>query len=145
MVVLLLNGCKVKQPIVVTNTIKDTIYVHKVEQIEVPVSNTVVIEYPCDTTGVLKQFKQTIKTEYVYVTVSNDNGSISVEMDVDSIKQVWEKQYIGKTTVKIKEIKVDKPVPFIPKWIWYISGILLFYIVYRVLRIYIPFLKILPY
>lgn len=144
-VFLLLGSCKVRQPTVITNTIHDTIHIEKVERIREPIKTTIVITDPCDSIGILKDFKRTLKTSTAEVIVSNEEGDISVEVNLDSIKQVWEKEFKGEQSFTIKEIPVDKPVLFIPKWVWYISGTTLLYIVYRVLRIYIPILKILPY
>jgi len=142
--IIILGSCKPKE-IVITQTIRDTINIQTIEKIEVPINHTITISEPCDSLGILKDFEQTFKTNHTQVTVSNDNGAISVKINLDSIKQVWIKEYEGKTETIVKEIEVDKPIPFIPKWVWYISGILFSYITYRILRIYIPFLKILPY
>lgn len=144
MVGLSLTQCKPKE-IIVTQTKFDTINIHTIEKVEIPIDNTITISKPCDSLGILKQFKQTFKTNHATVTISNDNGSIVAEINLDSIKQVWQSEYIGKTEIEVVEIPVEVPKPFIPKWVWYVSGTLLLYVVYRVLRIYIPFLKILPY
>ncbi len=121
MVGLLFVQCKPKE-IVVTQTIRDTISTTIIEKVEVPINHTIIVDEPCDSLGILKQFNQTFKTEHATVTISNHNGSIVAEIDLDSIKQVWESSYVGKTEIVIKEIPVEVPKPFLPKIFWYSIG-----------------------
>lgn len=136
------DGCKPKQ-IVITNTKTDTTYVETVRTVEVPIDHTITIQEPCDSTGVLRRFKETFKTDHVEVTVSNESGSIVAEVNVDSLNQVWIREYEGKTETTTIEIPVDKPVPFIPSWVWWLLGYAILSIVY-IFRRFIPILKFIP-
>lgn len=135
-------NCKPKE-VVITQTLRDTINTHTVERIEVPVDHTIVIEEPCDSLGILRDFKQSFSTGKVNVTVSNHEGQIVAEINLDSIKQVWIKEYEGHNEVIVKEIEVDKPVPYIPKWVWFLLGYSVLSLVYKFRR-FIPFLQFLP-
>jgi len=136
---LLFASCKVKKPIVITNTIRDTIHITKIQKIRVPVKSTITIEKPCDSLNILRDFKRTFKSEKVFVQVSSNEGRIEVEINIDSLKTEWIKTYEGKTNIIVKEIPVDKPVPFIPKWVWWISGGFILSLVWNFKK-FIPFL-----
>jgi len=144
MVVLSLSMCKPTHT-VVTQTVRDTINTTTIERIEVPVSHTVTVEQPCDSLGILKQFKQTFKTEHATVTVSNHNGNIVAKINLDSVKQVWSSQYEGKTEFKEVRVPFEVPTPFIPKWFWSVLIVLVVYVAYRIARIFVPVIRWLPY
>lgn len=139
---LLLIGCKTKAPVVETQTVYDTVYRDRVERISVPIDNTIVIEEPCDSLGVLKRFKQTLNVSGTKVVVESKNGNIQAQINLDSIKSVWEKDY--KAKVVTKTVFVDRPVPepYVPKWVKILATIGVLGIIYAVLRIasifYIP-------
>ena len=143
MVVFLFASCKTKQPIATTSTIHDTINIHTVERIEIPIYHKITIEQPCDSTGILKHFKHTYKTEHADVIVYENNGSIDVEINLDSIKQVWINTYKGKIEYKEIQVPFKVPVPFIPKWIYYLIGGFVLLIIYTFRKL-IPFLRFIP-
>jgi len=136
---LLFASCKVKKPIVITNTIRDTIHITKIQKIRVPVQSTITIEKPCDSIGILSDFKRTFKADKVFVQVSSNKGNIEVKINLDSLKQEWVRTYEGKTKIIVKEIPVEVPKPFIPKWIWWISGGFILSLVWNFKK-FIPFL-----
>ncbi len=140
---LLIVSCKPKQ-IVVTKTLKDTIHITKIQKIRVPIKSTITIEKPCDSLSILKDFKRTFKADKVFVQVQSNNGNIEVKIDLDSLKQEWVKTYEGRTEIIVKEIPVEVPKPFIPNWIWYISGGFILSLVWNFKK-FIPFLKFLPF
>ncbi len=140
---LLIVSCKPKQ-IVVTQTLIDTIHITKIQKIRVPIKSTITIEKPCDSLSILKDFKRTFKADKVFVQVQSNNGNIEVKIDLDSLKQEWVKTYEGRTEIIVKEIPVEVPKPFIPNWIWYISGGFILSLVWNFKK-FIPFLKFLPF
>jgi len=137
-------GCKAKQPTVITNTIRDTINISTIRTVQVPIETEIIIKDPCDSLGILKDFKQTFKTKKVYITVQSKNGDISAEINLDSIEEVFKTKYEGKTEIVVKEIPVDKPVPFIPKVFWIMVGYSVLMTMWKFKR-FIPFLKFLPF
>jgi hypothetical protein len=95
--------------------IVDTLTVFKDRIISKPVIDTLLIKTPCDTLGQLKDFEKTIKTEVVEVVISNIKGNIQATVNIDSIQQVWEKEYRKtiKDNIKIKEVIIKKKkIPF---------------------------------
>ena len=122
-ILILLVGCKPQQ-ITVTKTeyVHDTISVEKIVKINVPVKQVVEIESPCDSLGNLKPFKTVLKSEKGNVTVVGKDNSISVEFNLDSIKEVYRKEFQSHVSdkVEIKEVEVKQPLP---KWIWYSLGL----------------------
>lgn len=141
--VIALSGCKAKQITtekVITKI--DTVRVEIVKEIQVPINNEIIIEQPCDSLGILKDFKQVIKTKTVFVQVEGKNGRLIASVNLDSIKQSTIKEYISKNNTEKEVITVTKFR--IPKWVWYSLGLngLLFIIVFRKS---IPFLKFLPF
>ena len=122
-ILILLTSCKPQQ-ITVTKTeyVHDTISVEKIVKINVPVKQVVEIESPCDSLGNLKPFKTVLKSEKGNVTVVGKDNSISVEFNLDSIKEVHLKEFQSHVSdkVEIREVEVKQPLP---KWIWYSLGL----------------------
>jgi len=139
----LLIGCKAKQPTVITQTIRDTINISTIRTVQVPIETEIIIKDPCDSLGILKDFKQTFKTEKVYITLTSNNGNIDLDINLDSLESVFKTKYEGKSEIIVKEIPIDKPVPFIPNWVWYLLGYSILSTAFA-LRKFIPFLKWIP-
>ena len=102
---------------------KDTITLFKDRVISKPVKEIVTIEEPCDSTGILKDFSRTIKTEKAKVVVSNNAGKLEVKVDIDSIvdTRVSEFKKSYKKDIQIKEKEVIKfRIPF---WVWIIISL----------------------
>jgi hypothetical protein len=122
-ILILLVSCKPQQ-ITVTKTEyqKDTIYVEKVVKINVPQTQIVEIESPCDSLGVLKPFKTTLKSDKVNVSIVSKDGKLTATINLDSIKEVYQKEFQSSVSnkVEIREVKIKQPLP---KWIWYSLGI----------------------
>ena len=137
------SSCCTPREIVRTETNYDTIVVNKIEKVQVPIHSTITIEEPCDSLGILKDFKQTIKTGKAKITVSNVNGTIDVQVDMDSIKEVWKSEQSKSQKETIIEIPVEVPKPFLPKIFWYSIGVNVLLLIYA-LRKFIPFLKFIP-
>ena len=95
--------------------VTDTLRIFKDRVISKAVIDTLLIESPCDTLGNLKDFEKTIKTDIAEVVLVNHNGNIQASINIDSIQQVWEKEYQSsqKKSIEIKEIKVVRNrIPF---------------------------------
>ena len=134
---LLLISCKTKQPVpqIVYQEKIDTVHIEKIKTINVPTYLTQTIEKPCDSAGLLKQFKQTIKAKGVEVVVQTVGQSIVSTVNTDSLKQVWEREYQTSQEVQIKEVPVEVPQPYVPKWIKILAGLGALFILYILARI----------
>ena len=136
-----ISCCKAPQTIIKTQ-VKDSI----VTQVKTVVKDsliflpgdsvTLVDTLPCPE---LKQSatadKGSIKTSY-----NISNGKLTINCKTDSLlKRIsWlENQYYSTKTHQIKEVievPVDKPVPYIPKWVWFsllLNLLVLLYLLWR--------------
>ncbi len=144
LLILLLSGCKAKKPTVITQTIRDTINIETVRTIQVPVERIITISSPCDSLGVLKDFKQTLVDGKVKVVIRSVNNTIVAEVNIDSIKEVWVREFKGEVREKVTFVDREVPKPFIPKFVWWISGGFILSLVFN-FRKFIPFLKFIPF
>jgi hypothetical protein len=128
---LLIVSCKPLQNATVTKeTVRiDTVRDYKVITKYNAVHDTLTIENPCDSSGILTSFYSRIIVPQGKVVVRSVRGNIQAIIDIDSIESVYENKYrsLVRKNVQNKEILVVKNV--IPKWaIWFmaISGVLSF-------------------
>jgi hypothetical protein len=127
----LIFSCKPLQNVTVTKEVIriDTVRDYKVITKYDAVHDTITIENPCDSSGILTSFYSRIRIPQGRVVVRSVRGNIQATVNIDSIESVYENKYrslVGKN-VQNKEILVVKNE--IPKWaIWFmaISGVLSF-------------------
>ena len=99
--------------VVTHDTIRDTRIVERYKHIK----DTLIIENPCDSAGILTTFYSKLSAPQGTVIIRSYKGKIQATISLDSMKQVYEaryKSFIGKN-VEIKEKFVVKNV--IPTWI----------------------------
>jgi len=111
-ILLLFTSCTAKKVITQTKEVikNDTIIVTKDRYVTKAVNDTIIIESPCDSLGVLKPFKERLKTAQGQITIQSKNNVIQANINLDSIVQSIEKRYESKTvdtmqksdTLKIK-------------------------------------------
>lgn len=98
-ILLLFTSCTAKK--VVTQTrevvVNDTIILTKDRIVTKAVNDTILIESPCDSTGILKPFKQRLKTAQGEITIQSKNNVLEATINLDSIVQSIEKRYESKT------------------------------------------------
>ena len=109
---LLFTSCTAKKVITQTKEVikNDTIIVTKDRIVTKAVNDTILIDTPCDSLGILKPFKQRLKTAQGEITIQSKNNNIEATINLDSIIQSIEKRYESKTvdtkekndTLKIK-------------------------------------------
>lgn len=115
-VLLLFVGCKSNIKTVETTKV-DTVRVSKVIKIDKPQLNELIIENVCDSLGNLKIINYTSNSGKLKTSLKSDKNTLKLEVNLDSIKQVWEKEYKSSILdVKEKETIIKK---VIPKWVWY--------------------------
>jgi len=127
----LIVSCKPAKTITVTKEIVriDTIRDYKVITKYGAVHDTLTIENPCDSSGILTNFYSRIRVPQGKVVVRSVKGKIQAIIDIDSIESVYREKYKSKllndTYKNEKVIRINE----IPKWaIWFmaISGVLSF-------------------
>ena len=122
---ILLSGCATKKTIseIKEVVVRDTITNYKTLIVTKPIKDTLVVENPCDSLGILKDFKQTINNGAAKVVLENKSGNIQATVNVDSL--VNSKIEIFKSNYKTEKEFVDKEVIKwkIPLWVWLVIGL----------------------
>ena len=137
-ILLLFTSCTAKK--IVTQTkeviVNDTIILTKDRIVTKAVNDTILIESPCDSLGILKPFKQRLKTAQGQITIQSKNNALEATINLDSIVQSIEKRYESKI-VDAKEksdtLKVKYKTP-----LWLVLS-LIFSVVVNVLLLRIKF------
>lgn len=137
-----LAGCKPAQTVTVYRDVVKTDTLSKVVKITSfnTVHDTLTIDNPCDSSGILTTFYSKIRVPQGQVIVRSVRGKIQATVNLDSIAQVYEEKYRSKAEVNTS--KSDKIVRTneIPKWaIWFmaISGVLSFLYVREKVSIFV--------
>jgi len=71
----------------------DTFRTEKIIRIYDSVKDTLIIENPCDSSGILTRFYSKISIPQGRIIIRSYKGNIKATIDIDSIKNVYEKQY----------------------------------------------------
>jgi hypothetical protein len=95
----------------------DTIFHEKIITKFNAVHDTLVIDNPCDSTGVLNTFYSKITLPQGKIIIKSYRGKIQATINIDSIRNVYENKYRNKQTsdVKVFEKIVTKTV--YPLWL----------------------------
>jgi hypothetical protein len=116
---LLFTSCTAKKVITQTKEVikNDTIIVTKDRYITKAVNDTILIESPCDSLGVLKPFKERLKTAQGQITIQSKNNVIQANINLDSIVQSIEKRYESKTVDTVQKSDTLKIKYRTPVWL----------------------------
>lgn len=98
--------------------VKDTVTITKDRIITKEVNKTLIVEQPCDSLGQLKDFDKEIQTDVLKVSLKSVKGSIKVKVNLDSIKQIWEKEYKSNFKSKKEIVKEKIVITKTPIWSW---------------------------
>jgi hypothetical protein len=135
-------SCKPAQTVTVYRDVVKTDTLSKIVKITSfnTVHDTLTIENPCDSSGILTTFYSKIRVPQGQVVVRSVHGKIQATVDLDSIASVYEEKYRSKG--EVSTYKSDKVVRTneIPKWaIWFmaISGVLSFLYVREKVSIFV--------
>jgi len=111
----------------------DTFKTEKIVHIFNSVKDTLIIENPCDSAGILTRFYSKITIPQGNIIIRSYKGSIKATIDIDSIKNIYEKQYQSKLKEN-EHITFERIVrEVIPTWAiltMIIQGVLIFVWVY---------------
>jgi len=118
-ILLLLSSCGSKKIVTQTKEIikNDTIIITKDRVITKAIVDSIIIKEPCDSLGILKPFKQRLKTDRGTITIENRNNSIEAIINLDSIVQSVEKHYKSNVTKTVSDNKTEIIKYRIPSWI----------------------------
>lgn len=118
-ILLLFTSCTAKKVITQTKEVikNDTIIVTKDRYVTKAVNDTIIIESPCDSLGVLRPFKERLKTAQGQITIQSKNNVIQANINLDSIVQSIEKRYESKTVDTIQKSDTLKVKYKTPVWL----------------------------
>lgn len=80
------------------------------------VHDTLLIENPCDSTGILKDFYSKTTLPQGNVIIRSYKGKIKATIDIDSIASVYEKKYRNKETSNVTNSSKIVTRNIIPSW-----------------------------
>jgi hypothetical protein len=132
--ILTIISCKTSKVETQKSIIKvDTFRTEKIVHIYNSVKDTLIIENPCDSLGLLTRFYSKITIPQGKIIIRSYKGTIKATIDIDSIKNIYEKQYQSKLKEN-ENITFERIVrEVIPTWAILtiiIQGVLIFVWVY---------------
>jgi hypothetical protein len=97
LILLTIISCKTSKVETQKSIIKiDTFRTEKIVHIYNSLKDTLIIENPCDSLGLLTRFYSKITIPQGKIIIRSYKGTIKATIDIDSIKNVYEKQYQSK-------------------------------------------------
>ena len=94
----------------------DTFKTIRTEKIFQAVHDTMTIENPCDSSGILSTFYSKIKIPQGQVIIRTVRGKIQATVDIDSIAQVYENKYRNKSELNTHNKNVEVIRYMVPTW-----------------------------
>lgn len=117
-------SCKPAQTLTVYKDVVkvDTVRDYKVITKLNAVHDTLIIDNPCDSSGILTNFYSKIRVPQGKVIIRSVRGKIQATIDIDSIESVYRDKY--KSQASISTYKNEKVIRTneIPKWVvWFMA------------------------
>lgn len=115
----------VYRDVVKTDTLVDVKTITKFQAVH----DTLTIENPCDSSGILTSFYSSVRIPQGKVVVRSVQGKIQATIDIDSIESVYRDKYRNKQLSNVTNSEKIVTKNEIPKWaVWFmaISGVLSF-------------------
>lgn len=130
-------SCKPTKTIIKENTIVkyDTIHTSDVIYKTKAIRDSIIIENPCDSLGILNTFYSKFVIPQGSITLRSTRGRIEAKIDIDSIESVYKSKYQSSKldNVQISNKEVIKNV--VPAWaiitIFFESVIIIGYVFYK--------------
>jgi hypothetical protein len=94
----------------------DTIRDYKVITKFNAVYDTLIIENPCDSIGILKTFYSKITVPQGKIIIRSYRGNIQATVNIDSIENVYQNKYRNKETSNVTNSKKIVTTNIIPAW-----------------------------
>ena len=135
--IVLFASCKPSKTIIKENTIVkyDTIHTSDVIYKTKAIRDSIIIENPCDSAGILTAFYSKFVIPQGTIILRSTRGRIEAKIDIDSIESVYKSKYqLSKSdNVQISNKEVIKNV--VPSWaiitIFFESVIIIGYVFYK--------------
>ena len=114
----------------------DTIRDYKIITKFNAIHDTLLIDNPCDSAGILTTFYSKIILPQGKIIIRSYRGKIQTTVNIDSIKSVYEKKYRYKETSDVKASTKIVTKTIYPTWLWmsfiFETLIILGYIYFRI-------------
>ena len=94
----------------------DTFKIERSAKILPAVHDTLIIDNPCDSSGILSTFDSKIKIPQGQVVIRSVRGKIEASVDIDSIAHVYEDKYRSKSESSIHTKNVEIIKYRVPTW-----------------------------
>jgi hypothetical protein len=135
--IILFASCKPSKTIIKENTIVkyDTIHTSDVIYKTQAIRDSIIIENPCDSAGILTAFYSKFVIPHGTITLRSTRGRIEAKIDIDSIESIYKYKYPSSKSdnVQISNKEVIKNV--VPIWaiitIFFESVIIIGYVFYK--------------
>lgn len=135
--IVLFASCKPAKTIIKESTVVkyDTIHTSDVIYKTKAVHDSIIIENPCDSAGILTAFYSKFVIPQGTITLRSTRGRIEAKIDIDSIESVYKSEYrlraLGYTKVEYKQVVKN----VVPAWaiitIFFESVIIIGYLFYK--------------
>jgi hypothetical protein len=100
---IIVASCKPAKVVTISEKIRiDTIRDYKLEVRYNAVHDTLLIENPCDSLGLLNSFYSKLTLPQGKIIIRSYKGKIQATVNIDSIRSVYEKKYRSKETSDVK-------------------------------------------
>ena len=136
--IIFLGSCKPSKVVtVVSEKIRiDTVQNYRLDIRYNAVHDTLLIDNPCDSAGILTTFYSRIILPQGKIIIRSYRGKIQTTVNIDSIKSVYEKKYRYKETSDVKASTKIVTKTIYPTWLWmsfiFETLIILGYIYFRI-------------
>ena len=138
----LLSSCKAKQ---IVTVYKDVVKVDTIRDIRTitkfnAVHDTLTIDNPCDSTGILNTFYSKISIPQGKVIIRSVRGKIQATVNIDSIAQVYDNKYrsIAKSDVtNIQKIVTKNVIPRWAIWVMAVTSLLSFLYLRKIITTFV--------
>jgi hypothetical protein len=116
--VILVSSCKPTKSVnIITEKIRiDTIRDYKVITRFNPVHDTLTVENPCDSTGILNTFYSKITVPQGRIIIRSYKGNIQATINIDSIENVYRNMYASSLLTDKLISNKEKITNIIPTW-----------------------------
>ena len=116
--VILVSSCKPTKSVnIITEKIRiDTIRDYKVITRFKAVHDTLTIENPCDSTGILNTFYSKITVPQGRIIIRSYKGNIQATINIDSIENVYRNMYVSSLSTDKLISNKEKITNIIPTW-----------------------------
>lgn len=97
-------------------TVHDTIRDIKIVERYKAVTDTLIIDNPCDSSGILSNFYSKIVIPQGKVIIRSLNGKIQATVNIDSIQSVYESKYKSLVGKSVQNEKIFIRINVVPSW-----------------------------